>query len=77
MGTWILQGSVVRVLPMIHVLIVITVFTSTSGVTSNTRFQEFNTLAACERARDGVESWARDLKGPLSRNIFAACYPKG
>ena len=62
---------------MVHVLIVITVFTSTSGVTSDTRFQEFNTHAACESARADVESWARDLKGPLSRQIFARCYPKG
>ena len=65
------------VTPMVYVLIVITVFASTNAITNDTRFQEFESQAACEDARAAIETWAGDLKGPVSRNIFAACYPQG
>ena len=60
-----------------YVLVVITVLTSSSGVATDTRFQEFNTKAACEAARDGISAGVRGLDGTLGRDVYTACYPKG
>ena len=58
------------------VLIVITVFSTSAGVSTQTAFQQFTTQSACERARDGVTNGIDHMKGTLGRDVFAACYPK-
>lgn len=63
-------------MPDIHILIVITVLTSSSGIASDTRFAEFSSKAACDAARDGISAGVQALDGTLGRDVFAACYPK-
>jgi len=63
---------------MSYVLVVITVFTMTGSVATDTRFHEFDTREACERAREGIEQgFAGTIKGDMGREFFAACYAKG
>lgn len=62
---------------MTYVLVVISLFTATNAVATQTRFQEFDTQAACEAARAGIDAWLGSLKGATGRWVFAACYPKG
>ncbi len=57
-------------------LVVITVFAMSGSIASETRFQEFDSRAACEAAREGIVGWIEELKGPLARKFFVACYPK-
>ena len=61
---------------MPYVLIVIAVFSSTGGVSSNTEFYEFANEQSCETARDGIQSGVLRLKGTLGREVFTACYPR-
>lgn len=62
---------------MIYVLVVITVFSTSAGVSTNTRFQGFHTRAACETARKGIEGGVTNMKGNVGREVFTACYPSG
>ena len=62
---------------MAYVLVVITIFSTTNGIATDTRFQEFASRAACEAARGGLEDWAGRLKGTMGRELHAACYAKG
>jgi len=62
---------------MIYVLVVITVFTTTAGVGTETRFQEFAGREACESARQDIEQGLAQMKGTMGREWFTACYPKG
>ncbi len=62
---------------MPYVLVVITVFSSSAGVASDTRFHEFSSRTACESARVEVERGVREMKGTLGRELFAACFPRG
>ena len=59
-----------------HVLILITVITSSTGVTTDSRFQEFSSRATCEAARDGIQRGVAAIKGTLGRDVFAECYLK-
>jgi|SaaInlStandDraft_2_1057019.scaffolds.fasta_scaffold854548_1 hypothetical protein len=58
------------------ILVLVTVLASSSGIASDTRFQEFNSKAACDAARDGIEAGVQALDGTLGRDVFAACYSK-
>lgn len=62
---------------MSYVLVMVTVLYSSTGVASDTTFQEFASESACETARDGVERGLIKMKGTIGREIFAACYPTG
>lgn len=62
---------------MIHVLVVVTVFSTTSGISTYTAFQEFTNSAACEQARAGIVDGIDRMKGTIGRHVFADCYPKG
>ena len=62
---------------MVYVLIVITVFASTNAITSDTRFQEFESQTACEDARAAIETWARDLKGGREPQHLRRLLPQG
>ncbi|MFQ5785389.1 MAG: hypothetical protein ACE5H8_11290 [Alphaproteobacteria bacterium] len=62
---------------MTYVLVVITVFVMTGSVSSESRFQEFDSKAACETAKAGIGAWIDGLGGSLGRHFFVACYPKG
>ena len=62
---------------MPYVLIIITVFTTTQGIASDTRFGEFDNRAACEAARADVERNVRSMPGQVGREVVAACYAKG
>ena len=59
-----------------HVLVLIAIITSSTGVTTDARFQEFSSLATCEAARDGIKAGVAAIKGTLGREVFAECYPK-
>ncbi len=62
---------------MDYVLIIITVFTMTGSVATDTRFQEFQTRESCERARQGIEQgFGGAIKGDMGRELFTACFPK-
>ena len=61
---------------MIHVLMIVTVMTTSTGVATNTRFQEFSSLQTCEVARDGAIRGIAAIKGTLGRDVFAECYKK-
>ncbi|MCP5155147.1 MAG: hypothetical protein H6983_13330 [Ectothiorhodospiraceae bacterium] len=62
---------------MSWVLVVITVFTTSSGVSTETRFHDFATSAACEAAAAGISAGVGGMKGTIGRDVFTACYPKG
>ena len=59
-----------------HVLIMVVVFSSDSGVSTDPRSFEFDSEQACETARAGLASGIDELKGTLGREVFAACYAK-
>lgn len=61
---------------MIYVLVVVTVFTASGSVATQTRFHEFSSHAACEVARVGIGKGVLQMKGTMGRELFAACYPK-
>ncbi len=61
---------------MSYVLVMVVVFASAGGVTSDTRALEFDNRQACETARMGIEEGVLALKGTLGRQVFAACYAK-
>ena len=54
----------------------ITVISSSTGVTTNARFQEFSSRVTCEAARDDIQSGVAALKGTIGREVFAECFPK-
>ncbi len=62
---------------MIYVLVVITVFNITGALTTETRFQEFDSREACETAKVGIAEAIASFEGPMGRKVFVACYPKG
>jgi hypothetical protein len=62
---------------MAYVLVVITVFSSSGGIATNTSFHEFLTESACESAREGIDAGMRDTKGTMAREIITGCYRKG
>tara|TARA_B100000029_G_scaffold502827_2_gene578754 strand:- start:1028 stop:1216 length:189 start_codon:yes stop_codon:yes gene_type:complete len=59
-----------------HVLIMVVVFSSATGVATDSRSFEFDTEQACETARAGLVSGVDELKGTLGREVFVACYAK-
>ncbi|MEM7405761.1 MAG: hypothetical protein AAF458_10745 [Pseudomonadota bacterium] len=61
----------------IYILVVITIITSSTGVATDTRFQEFDNRPACEAARDGIVAGVNRIKGTVGRDVYAACYAKG
>ena len=62
---------------MVHVLVVITIFTTAQGIATQTRFHEFGSRAACVTARDGVRDGIADIKGQMGREVYAECFEKG
>lgn len=62
---------------MKFVLVVITVFSSSGGLDSETAFQEFATLAACERAATGIREGVDGVSGTLGREVIAQCHALG
>ena len=50
---------------MTYVLILITVFSASSGLHSSTAFQEFNSLEACQQAAEGIR---REVKQVSQRS---------
>lgn len=62
---------------MKFVLVVITVFSSTSGLDSETAFQEFATEAACEQAAEAIRRGVNGVSGTLGREVVAQCHPLG
>ena len=59
---------------MNYVLMLITIFTATNGVHSETRFQEFGNRAACEKAATTIESSVVNMKGTLGREVIVQCH---
>ena len=59
---------------MSYVLILITVFSASNGVHSQTSYQEFASKAACEQAASAVVDAMRELKGTLGRDVIAQCH---
>ena len=62
---------------MTHVLVLITVFSSSSGLVSNTAFQEFASLKACERAAERIRQDVDRVSGTLGREVIAQCHELG
>jgi len=58
---------------VIYVLIVITAFSTTNAIATDTRFQEFDTERACLAARDGIRQWFATAKGSMGREVYAEC----
>ena len=59
-----------------YVLVMVVVFSAEAGVSSNTKTIEFDSQAACERARDAIESGVLQMKGTLGREVFVDCYQR-
>ncbi len=62
---------------MTHVLVLITVFTSASGVHSQTAFKEFADREACEQAAAAIRQGVVGVSGTLGREVIAQCHPLG
>ena len=62
---------------MTHVLILITVFSGEGGVHSQTRFQEFASLEACQRAAASIREAVDRMPGTLGRDVIAQCHALG
>ncbi len=62
---------------MTHVLVLITVFSSSAGLHSQTAFQEFASLAACEQAAEGIRRGVAAVSGTLGREVIAQCHALG
>lgn len=62
---------------MAHVLLIITIFTTSQGIASDTRFHEFANQGACEAARADVVRGVSGIEGQIGRDVYAACYAKG
>ena len=62
---------------MTHVLVLITVFSSSSGLVSDTAFQEFASLKACERAAQSIRRDVDQVSGTLGREVIAQCHALG
>lgn len=62
---------------MTYVLILITVFSASSGLHSSTAFQEFNTLEACQQAAEGIRREVNQVSGTLGREVIAQCHALG
>ena len=60
---------------MSYVLILITVFSISNGVHSQTRLQEFASKAACEQAATSIREAVVKMKGTLGRDVIAQCHP--
>ena len=61
---------------MTHVLVLITIFSSSAGLHSQTGFQEFETRAACEQAARSVRDAISGMKGVVGRDVVAQCHAK-
>jgi hypothetical protein len=59
---------------MTHVLVLITVFTASNGVHSQTRFQEFASKPACEVAAAAIRDAMTQMEGTLGRKVIAQCH---
>ena len=62
---------------MKYVLVLITVFSTQSGVDSKTAFQEFASREACEHAAEAIRKGIDEMKGTLGRDVVAQCHPLG
>jgi hypothetical protein len=62
---------------MKFVLVIITVFSSSGGLESETAFQEFETKAACERAAEGIRRGVDGVSGTLGREVITQCHALG
>ena len=62
---------------MSYVLVLITVFSTSGGVHSQSAFQEFATREACERAAEAIRREVNAVKGTLGREVIAQCHPLG
>ena len=62
---------------MTYVLVLITVFSSSNGLVSNTAFQEFASLDACERAAESIRRDVDRISGTLGREAIAQCHALG
>jgi hypothetical protein len=62
---------------MSYVLVLITVFSASGAVDSNTAFQEFASRQACERAADEIRRGVSQLAGTLGRDVIAQCHALG
>ena len=57
-----------------YVLVLITVFSASNGVHSQTQFQEFANRTACEEAAKSIRAAVTNLKGTLGRDVIAQCH---
>jgi len=62
---------------MIYVLAIVTVFSTSQGIATDTRFHEFASRAACETARNGIRQGVSGINGQMGREVFADCFEKG
>ncbi|MCH9672856.1 MAG: hypothetical protein K0U93_15575 [Gammaproteobacteria bacterium] len=62
---------------MLYVLVVITIFTNSAGIATDTRFQEFGSKQACLTAKNTLEKGVYATKGEFGREVFADCFAKG
>lgn len=62
---------------MSYVLVLITVFSSSGGLHSQTAFQEFASREACERAASAIRQEVDTVSGTLGREVVAQCHPLG
>lgn len=62
---------------MTHVLVLITVFSFSSGLVSNTAFQEFASRQACGRAAESIRRDVDQVSGTLGREVIAQCHALG
>ena len=54
---------------MKYVLVLITVFSTASGVDGETAFQEFDSREACERAAQAVRNGVNAMQGTIGRDL--------
>ena len=73
---WCSFDDKVKRMDLIYVLVVVTVFTSSAGLATDTRFHEFDSKSACNVARDGIVAGIDKLHGTLGRTVYAHCFAK-
>ena len=59
---------------MSYVLILITVFSASNAVHSQTHTQEFESKAACEQAAARILAAVDSMKGTVGRDVIAQCH---
>ncbi len=59
---------------MSYVLVLITVFSASNAVHSQTRLQEFESKTACEQAAASILAAVDKMKSNVGRDVIAQCH---